>query len=122
MENSVLNARKRKVKRVLRLKSKIRGTSERPRLCISRTNQNFGVQVIDDIERKTIVSFTTSSKDFKKSDNKSKTDLAKLIGVKVAESCKELGVTKAVLDRRGCKYHGVIAAFADSAREKGLKF
>lgn len=122
MENSILKARKRKSKRVLRIRRKIAGTAERPRLCISRTNNYFGVQVIDDVSGKTLESLTSSSKDFKALEGKTKTDLAKKMGTLIAEKCKSRGIGKAVLDRRGCTYHGVIAAFADSAREKGLEF
>ncbi|MCH9634667.1 MAG: 50S ribosomal protein L18 [Chlamydiae bacterium] len=123
MESSTLSAKRRKNKRVLRIRKRVTGSSDRPRLCISKSNQYFSVQVIDDSKGITLASMTTASKEFKEAAKKStKTDLAKIIGNEIAKSCVEKGVSKAVLDRRGSRYHGIIAAFADSAREKGLQF
>lgn len=121
MESSTLQAKRRKDKRVLRIRRHISGTSERPRLCVVKSNQNFSVQVIDDLSGKTLVSLTTASAELKK-EKATKTQLAKKIGEYVAQQCSKQGITKAVLDRRGSKYHGVIAAFADAARDKGLQF
>lgn len=121
MESNTLKAHKRKKKRVLRIRRRIHGTSERPRLCFVKSNQHITVQVIDDQAGLTIASETTLSKEMRASD-KSKSELAKTIGKLIAKACKEKGVDKAVLDRRGNKYHGLISAFADAAREEGLQF
>lgn len=121
MESNTLKAQKRKQKRVLRIRKKIFGTSEKPRLCFNKSNHHLTIQVIDDENGLTLASLTTLSKEFK-SKQASKTDLAKVLGEKIAKICTEKGVARAVLDRRGNKYHGVIAAFADAAREKGLQF
>ncbi len=123
MESNTLRAHLRKKKRVLRIRKKIFGTQEKPRLSVTKSNKYFTIQVIDDSQGLTLVSATTSSKEVKeKYKDAKKLELAKKLGAKVAQKCLDAGISKAVLDRRGSRYHGVIAAFADAAREKGLQF
>lgn len=123
METNTLKAHLRKKKRILRIRNKISGTQEKPRLSVTKSNKYFSVQVVDDVKGLTLVSATTASKEIKeKNKGSKKLELAKKLGSIVAEKCLEAGITKAVLDRRGSRYHGVIAAFADAAREKGLQF
>lgn len=121
MENSLLKTVKRKKKRVLRIRKKIIGTPQRPRICVSKSNMHLTVQVIDDSVGLTLVSATSLSKDFKASGS-GRMDIAKKLGTLVGKKCEEKGIKHAVLDRRGNKYHGLVAQVADSARESGLKF
>lgn len=113
-------ARKRRHRRV---RKHIAGTSQRPRMNIFRSNKNIFVQVIDDIEGRTLVSCSTIDADVTpKLVDKSKVEAAKIVGQVVAERAKEAGITTVVFDRGGFKYTGRVAAVADGAREAGLEF
>ena len=107
-----------------RVRGKIEGTASRPRLTVDRSLKNIYVQLIDDIEQKTIVGVGSQSKLLKgiieKSDNK--TAVAKKVGLKAAELAIEKGIESVVFDRNRYVYHGRIKAVADGAREGGLKF
>jgi large subunit ribosomal protein L18 len=117
---SKYKARKR---RQLRVRSKIRGTAERPRMNIYRSLDNIYVQVINDDVGQTLVSASTIDRDVAKQiSDKSKTEAARLVGKIVAERAKEAGIDSVVFDRSGFKYHGRVAALAEGAREAGLKF
>ena len=110
-------------RRHTRVRGKISGTAERPRLCITRSNANMYAQVIDDVTGKTICALSTLGPDFKKTGKTGATvegaaELGKLIGNKAQKK----GVTEVVFDRGGNLYHGRIQAVADGAREAGLKF
>ena len=110
-------------RRHTRVRGKISGTAERPRLCITRSNANMYAQVIDDVTGKTICALSTLGPDFKKTGKPGATvegaaELGKLIGKKAQKK----GVTEVVFDRGGNLYHGRIQAVADGAREAGLKF
>lgn len=112
-------ARQRRHRRV---RKHITGTSQRPRMNIFRSNKNIFVQVIDDIEGRTLVSCSTIDADVAaKLVDKSKVEAAKIVGQMIAERAKEAGITTVVFDRGGFKYHGRIAAVADGAREAGLE-
>jgi large subunit ribosomal protein L18 len=114
------NARKR---RQLRVRSKIHGTAERPRMNVYRSLDNIYVQVINDDAGQTVVSASTIDRDVAKQiADKSKTDAARLVGKIVAERAKEAGINTVVFDRSGFRYHGRVAALAEGAREAGLKF
>lgn len=113
-----VRARKRK----LRIKKSIVPKTSRSRLCISRSNKNFYAQIIDDLEGKTLVGVSTQSSDFKEMKNRGNTDAAKKLGKTIAEKAAEKGISEVVFDRNGYLYHGKIKAFADAARENGLKF
>jgi len=117
---SKYNARKR---RQLRVRSKIHGTAERPRMNVYRSLDNIYVQVINDDAGQTLVSASTIDRDVaKQTADKSKTDAARLVGKIVAERAKEAGIDAVVFDRSGFRYHGRVAALAEGAREAGLKF
>lgn len=118
MESSKIKAVKRKKKRVLRIRKKITGTAERPRLCVTKTNTQIFVQLIDDVEGKTLVSMSSLNKDLKKKPN---VQTAKELGSLIAKKCAESGIKQAVLDRRGNKYHGQIASLAEQVRESGIQ-
>lgn len=114
---------KPRIKRKIRIREKIQGTAERPRMCVYRSLKHIYVQIIDDEQGKTLCSVSTVSKDFP-NDIKSKKsiDAAKVIGKFIAEKAKTMGIEKVVFDRNGYKYHGRVKSLADAAREAGLIF
>jgi large subunit ribosomal protein L18 len=109
-------------KRVQRIRRKIFGTSERPRLSVYRSNKHIYVQIIDDVLHKTLVSMSTGDKNFDCADLKGKCEPAKKVGLIIAEKAKSVGIDKVVFDRGGNLYHGRIKALSDGAREGGLQF
>lgn len=110
----------RRVRRKLSIRRKINGTTECPRLCVTKSNKNLFVQVVDDSTSKTLFSVQTFGKNAVKVA--ATKDGAKEVGAKVAGQLKEKNISSVVFDRSGNKYHGVIAALADSVRENGIKF
>jgi large subunit ribosomal protein L18 len=110
----------------VRIRRKLRGTTERPRLAVFRSVAHIYAQVIDDVEGKTLVSASSVDKDARgakgSKPNGGNVAAAKTIGKLVAERAKEKGVTRVVFDRGGYQYHGRIKALADAAREAGLEF
>lgn len=109
-------------KRIKRIRKKISGTAEMPRLQVFRSSKHIYAQVIDDSSGNTISSACSLSKDLDLSDLKDKKDLAHRVGVLIATRAKSLGVAKVVFDRGGNIYHGRIKALSDGAREGGLNF
>jgi large subunit ribosomal protein L18 len=104
-----------------RVRKKISGTSERPRLCVFRSNNHIYAQIIDDIAGHTLVSASTLDKSADLDSTKNK-DASKFVGELVAKRALEKGITEVVFDRSGYIYHGRIKELAESAREAGLKF
>ena len=117
-KGSATNARAR---RHFRVRKKDQGTAARPRLVVSRSTRHLFVQVVDDLQGITLASASTMEADLRK-DNGDKTAKSKAVGALIASRAKAAGVTTVVFDRAGNKYHGRIAALADSARENGLEF
>ncbi len=109
-----------RVRRHKRVRNKISGTAECPRLCVFRSNTNLYVQVIDDENQVTLVSASTLDKDVK--TKKSNKEAAKELGTLIAKKAKAKKIETVVFDRGGYVYHGVIKELADAAREGGLKF
>ncbi len=109
-------------KRAKRIRSKVSGTSEKPRMAIFRSSRNIYAQIIDDSTQKTLVSMSTKDKEFNMSSDDDKCATAKKIGNLIAERARNAGITKVVLDRGGNLYHGRIKALSDGARENGLIF
>jgi len=110
-------------KRKLRIRKKMEGTAERPRLSIFRSAKHIYAQVIDDTTGNTLVAASTMSKDLKGGlGGGNKTAAAKKVGALIAAQCKSKSITKVVFDRNGFLYHGRIKALADAAREAGLSF
>ena len=106
-----------------RLRKKIIGTPERPRLCVHRSLSNLSAQIIDDIAGKTIMSAATYDKGVKgKVKYGGNVKAAEQLGLALAEKAKTKGITKVVFDRGGCQYHGRIKTFAEAARKGGLSF
>lgn len=110
-------------RRKLRIRSKISGTVERPRLTVYRSSRHIYVQVIDDEKGVTLAAASTQSADLKGtlSDDK-KSDSAKKVGALIAKICLARNVDKIVFDRNGYLYHGRVKALAEAARAAGLKF
>ena len=108
-----------RIRRQVRGRKRISGTTERPRLVVSRSSRHLFVQVVDDTQGRTLVSASTMEADLRSYDG-DKTAKAKKIGELVAERAKAHGVVAVVFDRGGNKYHGRVAAIADGAREGGL--
>ncbi|WP_277208571.1 50S ribosomal protein L18 [Isoptericola croceus] len=106
-------------RRHLRLRKKIKGTAERPRLVVTRSSRHMMVQVVDDTVGKTVASASTLEADLRASTD-DKTAKARKVGELVAERAKAAGIDAVVFDRGGNKYHGRVAAVADGAREGGL--
>lgn len=107
-----------------RVRGKISGTAERPRLTVCKTLKHMYVQLIDDSEGKTLGASSTVGKEVsaKIASVKNKTEQAKIVGEAIALVAKEKGITSVVFDRNRCRYHGRVQAMADKAREGGLKF
>ena len=110
-----------RLRRQARGRKKVAGTSERPRLVVTRSSRHITAQVVDDTVGKTLAFASTMEADLR-SQSGDKTDKAKLVGGLVAERAKAAGIDGVVFDRAGNKYHGRVAALADGAREGGLKF
>jgi len=109
------------IKRRLRVRSKLRRVNAgRPRLSVHRSNKNISVQLIDDLEGKTIVSASSLEKDLG-IVGKNNVEAAAKVGAAIAERAKKAGITEAYFDRGGFLYHGKVKALADAAREGGLK-
>ncbi len=114
---------KQRQRRRFRVRKSLRGTAERPRLCVTRSHRNISAQIIDDIAGKTLVSASTSDKELGKSlKYGGNADAAQVVGKAIAERATKAGVTIICFDRGECKYHGRVAALADAAREAGLQF
>ena len=109
-----------RIHRHKRVRAKISGTPERPRLNVFRSAANIYAQVIDDVNGKTLASASSLEKGFECEGTK--TDAAKKVGMMVAERAKAAGIECVVFDRGGYVYHGRVAALAEGAREGGLQF
>jgi large subunit ribosomal protein L18 len=110
-----------RLRRQIRGRKKLNGTSERPRLVVTRSSKHISVQVVDDLAGATLAYASTMEPDVR-SITGDKTAKARKVGELVAERAKAAGISAAVFDRAGNKYHGRVAALADGAREGGLTF
>ena len=110
-----------KTRRHFRVRRKVSGTAERPRLSVTRSSRHIVAQLVDDLAGKTIASASTLEADVRAMDGDKKARAAQ-VGKLVADRAKNAGVSKIVFDRGGNDYHGRIAALADAAREAGLEF
>ena len=116
----VLTVREARVRRHKRVRGKVRGTAERPRLAVFRSNRGIEAQLIDDVDGKTLAA--ASWLQVKKSFSGNKSQQATEVGKLLAQSAKQAGIDRAVFDRGGYLYHGRVKALAEAAREGGLKF
>lgn len=108
--------------RKTRIRKKVSGTSERPRLTVYKSLKHIYAQVVDDSTGNTLASASTLAKELKGKDEGDKKADAKRVGALIAERCKAANINQVVFDRNGFPYHGRIAAVADAAREAGLQF
>ena len=115
-----ISKNQKRLKRKIRIRKKVTGTPERPRLCVFRSSKHIYAQIIDDTLGKTLVSASTVEKDFVKPGDKkaSASTIGKLIGARALEH----GIKKIVFDRNGYIYHGRLKALSEGAREAGLEF
>ena len=110
-------------RRKLRIRRKINGTAERPRMSVFRSLKHIYAQVVDDVKGTTLAHASTLSKDVKSpASEKTKSQGAELVGAAIAAQLKAKGITKVVFDRNGYLYHGRIKALAEAARKAGLEF
>ena len=114
--------RESRLRRHRRVRKKVHGTAERPRLAVHRSNKHITVQLIDDDSGRTVASASTTEADLRGSDSGSTVAAATKIGQTVAQRAKAAGISKVVYDRGGYLYHGRVAAVAEAAREAGLEF
>jgi large subunit ribosomal protein L18 len=108
-----------RVRRHLRVRKKVTGSTLRPRLVVNRSARHLFVQIVDDSVGRTLASASTLDESIKSADG-DKTAKAKLVGTLIAERARDAGIESVVFDRGGYQYHGRVAALADSAREAGL--
>jgi large subunit ribosomal protein L18 len=117
MDSKVL--RRQKIR--YRIRHKISGTAEKPRLCVYRSNSEIYAQLIDDVTGKTLVAASSQDKDLK-AQKVTRLEKSKLVGAAIARKAADLGLSNVVFDRSGYLYHGRVKALADGAREGGLQF
>jgi len=110
-----------RLERHKRVRAKVSGTKEIPRLNVFRSAKHISVQIIDDVTGTTLVSASSMDKDLKIT-NGGNVEAAKIVGAEIAKRAKKAKITKVVFDRGGYLYHGRVAALADAARENGLEF
>jgi large subunit ribosomal protein L18 len=114
-----IDRNKERVRRHARVRTKVSGTSERPRLCVFRSNANISVQIIDDTKGTTLVSANSVDMKLEKGGN---IEAAKAVGAEIAARAQEAKIKAVVFDRGGYIYHGRVKALAEAAREAGLEF
>jgi len=120
MDNTLTRRRNARMKRVMRVRKKLHGSNERPRLSVLKSNLHIYAQLIDDDKGVTIAGVGTLSK--KTTFNRKSKEAAREIGKQIAEMAKEHNIQTVIFDRGRYKYHGVIAELATAAREAGLQF
>lgn len=115
-----INRKQTRATRQKRVRAKVKGTAQRPRLCVFRSLNNISVQIIDDEKQVTLVSASTLDKEVK--TKASNVEAAKEVGALIAKKAIEKNIKSVVFDRNGYLYHGKVQALADAAREAGLEF
>jgi large subunit ribosomal protein L18 len=118
------NGNELRKRRHMRLRQKVKGTEQRPRLHVNRTLRHIHVQVIDDVNGKTLASASTLQTDIASQidGGKGSVAAAKVVGAAIASKAKAAGIEAVVFDRNGVQYHGAVKEFAEAAREAGLQF
>jgi large subunit ribosomal protein L18 len=111
-----------RAKRVSRIRKKITGTSERPRLRVFKSNKHIYAQIINDDTGQTLMAMSTIDKGYEAGEAKGKTEAAKKVGIVLAERARAAGIEKVVFDRGGYIYHGRVKSLSEGAREGGLEF
>lgn len=111
-----------RLKRVQRIRVKISGTADKPRMRVFRSNRNIYAQLIDDEQGRTLAACSTGDKEFAADEPANKSEQARKVGLLIASKAKDLGIEKVVFDRGGYLYHGRVKALSEGAREGGLQF
>jgi large subunit ribosomal protein L18 len=115
--------REARIRRHSRVRQKVSGTGDRPRLCVFRSLNHIYAQVIDDVQGNTLVTASTLDAEIKgDSKGKKKTGRAEMVGLLLAKRAADKGISQVTFDRGGFRYHGRVKALADAARKGGLKF
>ncbi|TMK63755.1 MAG: 50S ribosomal protein L18 [Actinobacteria bacterium] len=109
-----------RIRRHRRVRKRVRGSAERPRLVVYRSNRHVYAQIIDDVNSRTLASASTMEKDARTGSSATRAS-AKAVGQRLGERAKAAGLSEVVFDRGGFRYHGQVAAVADGAREAGLE-
>ena len=123
MENNIKKRTIKRARRVLRVRKNVRGSAEKPRLCVVKSNKHITAQLIDDDKGITLASVSTLSKDMKAKDFRPRSkEAAKVLGTLLAHKALEKQVKAVVFDRGRFKFHGIIAELAGAARAAGLQF
>jgi len=113
--------RREKIRR--RIRSTVKGTADRPRFCLYKSNKHVYAQLVNDRLGQTLVAVSTQNEELADdTEGKTKTEAAEIVGKELAKIAEDKGINKVVFDRSGYKYHGVVKALADGAREGGLDF
>jgi len=121
--NVAKQRRDARAKRQVRVRKKVRGTMERPRLCVFRSAKHIYVQIIEDVTGRTLATASTANKDVAEGVNYTgNVEAAKAVGQTIAKKALEQNIKQVVFDRNGFLYHGRVKALADAAREAGLSF
>lgn len=118
---SKIDKNKVRLKRHARVRNKLSGTAEKPRLNVYRSNKHIYAQIIDDVKGVTLAQASSQDKDIANT-SASKVDLATTVGQEIAKKANDKGIKEIVFDRGGYLYHGRVKALADAARENGLEF
>ena len=118
---SKIDKNKVRLKRHARVRTKLSGTAEKPRLNVYRSNKHIYAQIIDDVKGVTLAQASSQDKDISNT-SASKVDLATTVGQEIAKKANDKGIKEIVFDRGGYLYHGRVKALADAARENGLEF
>jgi len=121
MSDNAKQKRQARLRRHARVRRKVRGTAERPRLAVYRSNRHISAQVIDDVAGRTLAAASTVEPDLRSGPTGNR-EAAQRVGRLVAERARAAGVERVVFDRGGFLYHGRVAAVAEAAREAGLEF
>ncbi|NPA67713.1 MAG: 50S ribosomal protein L18 [Chlorobi bacterium] len=117
-----LSKRDRRLRIKKRIRKKINGTADVPRMSVFRSNKHIYVQLIDDVSATTLAAASSADKGLIENEKAKKTEIAAIVGKKIAEKAKEKNISKIVFDRGGYLYHGRVKALAEAARKEGLKF
>jgi large subunit ribosomal protein L18 len=122
MSDAAKHKRDARIRRHARVRKQVRGTAERPRLAVFRSNKHISAQVIDDLQGRTIAAASTVEPTVRSGDGTGNVEAARKVGELVAQRAREAGVSTVVFDRGGFLYQGRVAAVADAARDAGLEF
>ncbi|HHM23412.1 MAG TPA: 50S ribosomal protein L18 [Bacteroidetes bacterium] len=127
MANKQVAKKKARLRRKMRIRKKVYGTPERPRLTVFRSARHIYAQIVDDVSGRTITGVSSLTPALREQvealrKEKGKTEVSKLVGKELAKKALEKGIERVVFDRNGYVYHGRVKAVADGAREGGLKF